>query len=352
MKKRLILILLLYPFIGHSQGTASYSVRLKNNQGAPMPGTPITLIETETKERISKPTDASGTVKFELNSGKKWKIHILQISNAGVLKVPEGGRSRGDLTLTYDYNDWQRKHRPVLDRKQLGLETVVQKNTSSKPSTTEALVEIHFQKANKKPLTNFPVTLVCYKLKKAYQSTTNSAGIAAFQVPADNDYEIDIDGVESFNYIDIGKYPGKYGLELTYEPTDIKETNKWDTITQKFAARTEGTSGRTYTRLTVNCTDCSDITQESVYLREIGSSRVYTAKLNKKGEAEFLLPIRKQYMISFDFDFDVDVIDLSDVKGISAHEQMLTYRPRLNLNTRGNTLPALKALLNMIYQVL
>jgi uncharacterized protein YegL len=328
--KTLLTFLLLLPLLDKAQSVVNFTMTLNNNKGAPMGNTPVTLIETTSKQRVSKNTDAAGKAKFEITSGKEWKIQVLKIENIGTIEVPEMGMSNRSKLFTYDLERWERTHRPAVNRKALGITQAQQPALTAENMDKVVTVRVNVKKEDKSELTNFPVTLTCYNLKNSFQSYTNSKGVATFYVPVNNEYELDIDGVESFNYVDV-THPGSYDVSIIYEPTAIKETNKNDTITQAFAARTTGTSGRTLLDLSISCSDCENMSKEPIYLQEVGGSKVYTARLDKNGNVKFLLPIKKKYLISFKYDFDVDVINLKDIVGISNASKSIQYTPRPEL---------------------
>jgi hypothetical protein len=311
-----------------AQGSTTFTISLYNNKNQPMGNTPITLIESTTKERIVKNTDGTGKVTFVLTTGREWNVNILQIKNHSKVKVPENGKSTGSTRITYDYADWERRHRPSTDRSMLNLTTVNQKDVDPNAYTPkEATVEIHVTKISKAPLVNFPVSLTCYKLGKTFTANTNSSGNADLLVPVNNEYEVDIDGVEEFDYMDIGNESGSYSLAFTYEPTAIKETVKKDTITQVLTNVKTGTSGRCYAKFHISNFDKG----EYIYIDMLKSNKVYKALIDANGNAEFLLPIKKKYMINFVYEREVDVLDLSDFKGISEYEMTVKYQPDLTL---------------------
>ncbi len=336
--KNIITCLCLLPLLINAQSIANCSFTIINNKGIAMNNVPVTLIETSSKERVYKNTDAAGKVKFEITSGKEWKIQVLKIENIGMIEMPEMGIATKSKLFTYDYERWERTHRPAVNRKSLGITIVDQVILNASNTNQIAVVRVDTKKENHSELTNYPIILTCYKLKNSFKSITDNHGIATFYVPVNNEYEVDIDGVESFSYIDV-TYPGKYDLSLIYEPTAIKEINKNDTITQSFASRTTGTSGRTYVDLKINCTDCGTLTKEPIYIQEVGGSKVYTANLSSEGQVKFLLPIKKKYLISFRYDFDVDVINLKDISGISKANKTITYTPRPELKYPEKYLP-------------
>ena len=43
---------------------------------------------------------------------------------------------------------------------------------------------------------------MCYKLEKIFETETDKNGIAVFKIPLGNEYQIDIEGIENFGYIE------------------------------------------------------------------------------------------------------------------------------------------------------
>ncbi|MES2592800.1 MAG: VWA domain-containing protein [Bacteroidota bacterium] len=329
MKKLIILLLSIYACIINceAQGTASYSIRVNDNQLQPMSNIPVTLIETTSKERISKSTDSQGKVTFELNSGREWAMNILQMKNCGYIEIPENGKSTGSRSITYDYKHYERKHRPLVDRNSLNIHTEDQTTLKSpKYSQAEAVVHLRILKEDKSSLSNFPVNLTCYKLEKTFLGKTDKTGVAYFKVPTMNEFEVDIDGVESFNYVDVEK-TGQYTLEITYQPTNLKETEVNDTITQFIPKESKGTSSRVSLKMLVSQPGKNKLANEDVYLQMLKSNKVYRAKTNPQGEAYFLLPVKRKYMVHFRYQKDIDVLNYMDVQGISNAEIKFTYTP-------------------------
>lgn len=313
--------------IAIAQGTLTYSIKVSDVHGAPLTNTPVTLIESSSKERISKTTNDQGRVTFVLNSGKEWGINILQIKNYRYIKVPASGSGEGVADITYDYKSWERKNRPLVDRSKLKIEVISQKGLTERDySDTEAIAKVTVMRVDNTPLVNFPIAITSYKLQKSFTTKTNSNGVALFKVPVKNEYDIDIDGINAFNFIDI-EGPGITSLKMIYQPSDLTESVINDTITQKFGKQTTGTSGRTYAKFSIRCNDCDKIENEFLFLQEIGTTRVYKAPLNSSGQTELLLPIKRKYMISFPYEREVDVVDLSQMKGISEYSKTVLYRP-------------------------
>jgi len=328
--KKLILILFCISVMIHiaqAQGTTTYTVGVNDNQRKPLSNIPVTLIETTSKERISKSTDTQGKVSFELKTGREWTVNILKMKDIRSIEVPENGRASGSYSITYDYPHYERTHRAPVDRSNLNLLPVDQTMLSNPQySETEAVVNITVIREDKNPLSNFPVQITCYKTGKIYKGKTSDRGVACFLVPVNNEYEVDIDGLESFNYVDV-KNAGAYSLQFNYQPVNIKETESHDTITQIIPQECKGASSRVYLKFHVSQPYESNTGNEDVYLQMLKTNKVYKAKTDSKGEAYFLLPAKRKYMVHFRYEKDVDVLNYSDVQGIANAEVSLPYTP-------------------------
>ncbi len=330
MKRAAIIILFLPAATRLLAGTATYTVSIIDTHGKALGNTPVTIIESTSKERICQNTNASGIVTFKLDHGKEWWVNILKVKDSRMLKVPEDGNAKGNCLITYDYPHYERTHRAPVNRSLLNISTEDQSALRGlRYSATDAVVRLHILKENNAGLSSFPVSLTNYKLSKTFKSKTDNQGFACFKVPVGNEYEVDIDGIESFNYVDVTK-TGEYNLEFVYQPVNIKETEKNDTITQSGVAIEKGASGRVAVKLNVKNYNGS-LGSEDVYLEMLKSNKVYKAKTNTKGEAYFLLPSKRKYMVHFRYQKDVDVLNYTDVQGISNAEVSFNYNPDARL---------------------
>lgn len=329
MKKFTIFLLsILCAFqMSFAQGSCKLTVKVVNNHMAPINKMPVTLIEKSTKEYMSKSTNQDGVVVFDITSGREWSLNVDSIKNYRTIEVPEAGSSTRSMSITYDYADYKRTHRHPVDRSTLNLKLVNPPPSGAKRNPeTEEYVKLKILKDNNSPLVNFPVFLTCYKLGLIYVGKTNSVGVAEFFVPGNNEYEVDIDGFESFTYVDVPKGAGS-SVQFTYEPTNITETNKNDTITQLLTKTANGTSSRVLVKMNVMQPGIASLGNEDVYLRMLGTNKVYKSKTNTNGEAYFLVPARRKYMVNFRYQRDVDVLNYLDVQGIANAEVSFTYMP-------------------------
>lgn len=339
------------PLYAQPAGTLDIELNIRNNQGAPMANAKITLVETATLERKTAPTDAMGKVKFHLDHGKFWQINILEIHGYAVIQVPDRGSSQSRKTITYDPKVWAREHRPPVDRSLLTITTEKQRVTpSTQMPTGKSMVVLTVKQADRRPLPNYPVALTCFELQKTYTARTDGRGMARFMVPNGKEYEVDIDDLEGYKWIDTWPKSSRVGMQFTYQPTEVVETIANDTITQKITENTVSSSGRAL--VTVNARDVQGqlLGNETVYLHMLKSNKVYQAKTNGRGEAEFLLPHTYKYMLHFNFERDVDVVDLSQMKGIGRAGVSVSYRPDPRLQFPERYIPTPQTLFTKSFQ--
>ena len=169
----------------------TYKLKVVDTQQCSISGLSVLVKETATKEKLNLSTDSNGEVLIELNSGKRWSLSIGKMYNYKVLEVPENGARKSSEFMTYDLKRWERKHRTMPDRSKIEFTYVKQKiYNSTRPTKTESVVQLNIKRANKKPLTYFPVQLTCLETKIIYKGKTDNQGIVRYLVPLGYDYEI------------------------------------------------------------------------------------------------------------------------------------------------------------------
>jgi hypothetical protein len=94
----------------------------------------------------------------------------------------------------------------------------------------------------------------------------------------------------------------------------------------------------------VNQINTKKLGNEDVYLQMLKSNKVYRAKTNSKGEAYFLLPNKRKYMVHFRYQKDVDVLNYLDMQGIASAEGNFTYLPNPKLQFPEKFIPTPKDL--------
>lgn len=306
-------------------------LKVLDNKGRPFANKKVDFVEMQTQKTVTETTNNQGILNVKLEGGKYWQYNIEKVKNyyKWQLRAPQRGISSQKRTSTYDYKNYERESRPAIDRSLLEIEKIdFPSKQGLRPTENESVIKINVKKANRMALSNYPISITSYKLLKTWTTTTDRTGTAYFLVPNNTDYEIDIDGIESYKFVDI---PNRKfyaaGTNFTYEPTQITETNRGDTITQVIPEGQSGTSARVLGKVTVKKSGGGLWKNEPVFLEVIGEKTVYEAYTNDKGEAIFLLPKGAKYMIDFRYQFDVDVLDFSRSRGIGYGYKNITYSP-------------------------
>jgi hypothetical protein len=325
------------------QGTLDLTMVIKDSRGRGLANTEVEFIETHTRERKLLSTDARGVLKHKFLTGRYWQFNVKDIRDYFFwqVEVPPGRNYTLSKTVTYNYERYERETRPAVDRSKLQLQTVPLKTKlSDPPSETHGIVRLEIQRADKKPLGRFPVALTSYKLGKTYTAETNPGGIAVFKVPLGNEYEVDIDGINSFTYCDLIDKPYYVARKrFTYEPTEIVEKEVNDTIVQKLDPGQKGTSGRVITTITLAGGPDKVWRDEPVYIEVMGKNKWYKGVTNARGQVSFLLPKSDRYMIHGRFEPDLDVLDYRRRRGIGYGNKKVLYRPKLKYQFPGDYIP-------------
>ena len=311
------------------------TLKVLDNQGKPLANTEIQFYETQTKEKFTIRTNAAGIATYTFTKGHFWQFDILEIKDyyEWQLEIREGATGNASRTLTYDYQNYLRVSKPAVNRAILKLEKITQNfRGNEKPTDTESIVTLDISKANKQPLTNFSVHLTCYALNKTFIAQTNELGKAYFKVPNNNEYQIDIDGIDNYDYVDVPNVKGyRANTYFTYEPTTVNEVIKNDTIRQNITSADKATSARVISTLTVKGGENGNPVNNIVYLQAIKAKKVYVGQTDNEGKVKFLLPKGDSYMINFRFQKNVDIFNLTRRRGIGYSTKTLHYTPQERL---------------------
>ena len=328
MRKLLLLFIATTGFV-FGQGTLNSTLTVLDNQGVGMQNTEVSLVEMGSRKEYKQKTNANGVVDFQNILGNYFQINILEIKNYYFwqMEVEDGRKLTVKKTLTYDCKNYLRETRPTVDRTPLNLQPIpMNVFEGEKPTVTEAIATLKVVKEDGKTAQpNIPIAMTCFKIGKTFTSSTNQNGNAIFRVPIDNEYQIDVAGINDFDYTDI---PNKQFMTrnrtIVYEPTTIQESDKNDTIRQVLPASIKGTSDRVAVSLTVKG---ELFANQPVYLNVIKGNKVYLGTTDNEGKVQFMLPKGKKYKINMDFERDIDGFDLTRNQGIGYKNKSFFYRP-------------------------
>ncbi len=308
----------------------TYSLTVKTNKGQPDANRDVVFVETSTYERLTFKTNASGQLDVIFDHGKIWLGSVGEMRNCIELDVSFGGR--GNRTMTYDPVAWERENKVLPDRRSITFKEVDQKRISPmvKPSSSESVIHLVLEDRNRRHYSKVPVALVCFETATKYVSSTNANGGVTFKVPVGQNYEIDVDDVESLKYIDLDSRPMTQTMFIMYQPRTFTESKDDRFIVQDVPKDVKPSSSHARIKLKIR-KDYAEAIDEDVYVRMLQSNKVYKAKTNDQGEVIFMLPLRGKYMVDFKYQRDADLIDLSKVQGIAFENKTVHYvvDPRL-----------------------
>lgn len=316
---------------GAKQGTLDLILKVKNRQGKPLANTSVEFVEVHNRTKLTLSTDEEGELAYTFQEGRFWQINIKDIRNYFYwqFEVKPGRNSHRSRTITYNHKHFLRVTRPVVDRKSHSLKTVsTNDNTGTRADETHGIIHLGIKRPNGQALGNYKLALTCYALGTTFQGKTNPAGNAYFKVPLNQEYEIDIDGIESFQYVDLPNRP-RYTTHknFQYEPTLVKEVVKNDTITQDLPAGQKGTSDRVFSTITLKGGPNGVWRDEYVFVKELKGSLCYKGRTDSQGKVRFLLPKGKQFMIHARFEKNLDVLDYRRSRGVGYSNKTVLYRP-------------------------
>jgi len=326
--------------VSFSQGSITYDMKVLDTKGKTVSNLTITAVEKRTFDRKVFKTGVDGKLMLKLDTGGEWSLNIGDMKGYRTLKVPEHGDRKGKMTVTYNVKHWNRINQPPVDRSKLTLRIVNQTiEVTEKGDKEQAVISISLKDKQGKPWKGVEVQMTNFELLTSFTAITDKRGIARFKVPNNKSYQIDIDGDDNASYCDLSANSTSRKLFLLFEKIDFVESlNQENCIVQKFKEEPKGTSNRVFVTLQV-IGGPNNGAHEDVYLDMTYSNKRFYAKTNKEGKAVFLLPMKRQYLVSFPFQKNMDLLDLSDFRGVGSCGKAFFYEPDPRLQFPERYLP-------------
>jgi len=309
----------------YSQGSIKVTLKFSDRNG-PMNGAKVTLKETSNLGKIDLLTNAAGMVTTTVNYGKEWAVYVNGFQMRKMFEVPEAGTAETSYSDTYDPEFMKRMAKQDYTR--VGFTTTqVDIEPKNEPPVGSALAGVEVVTRDDKPIAGIEVSFVSVDDKTIQKAVTNNKGVAYFYGKVATSYDIDVAGALNLSFTDMPKDAAYQVTEMVrYSPPKFSQTIYKDTITQNLNGVTEPPSGFQYFKLTVKKAGALAINEE-VYLWDVKGKEVYTGTTNKDGIFECMLPIRRKFMIDFNYQKDVDIVDLSQSFGKSVRTMMISYLP-------------------------
>ncbi len=318
--------------IAYSQSTMKVTLSFMDNQGAALGGAKITLKETANLGKVELTTTPAGVVTTTLTTGKEWAIFVNGFQMRKMIEMPERGNGEMSMMETYDPEMANRLTKQIFSRDGF-VSNTSEYVKGSMPPDGYNVVAINVVDRNGKVQADLEVSIVDVAEKSMILATTDYKGNAWFWVKSGKSFDIDVAGIMNVSYADM---PDRDGLQITetirYQPPLFTQTIKNDTIVQELNGITEPATGFQYFKLEVIKGGLPAV-NEDVYLWDVKGTQVFQGATNSEGILEMMLPIRKKYMVDFNYEKDVDVVDLTMSYGgsSSTRSMLLTYVPNPKL---------------------
>lgn len=322
----LFVIFLFCSFISFGQDTEYvYSLTVRTNKGAPDANRDVVFIEKNTYEHLPLKTNSQGKLTHTFTYGV-WTGSIGEMRNCIDIYADHSGS--GSNMFTYDPENYRLQNKSVPDRRTIDFKTVSQERMDpfAEPTSKESVLTIILKDQAKKTHAGIEVNLCSFSTKTIYTSRSNNNGAATFVIPLDAEYDIDIDGVESIRRIRMSERPMNSKLTVLFQPQTFKEKKQGKFTIQTTSPNIKPSSSHVKVKLKVRGGPNNGI-QEDVYVRMMKSNAVYKGKTDDEGYALFMLPVRQQYFVDFNYQRMADQIDLSQVKGIAEQSINVLYTP-------------------------
>lgn len=320
MKNLILLCCCVFTTISIAQTT--FTFKLKDTQGKPMPNVEVTLKNEQLV--LKEKTNNAGQIALILSDPGTYFISYKEVEDATSFVVKEGYKANVTRSLTYDPEGFFAVQ-PNFNRENIQFSTMSATALQNKPNTAKVTLIVQEKNGTKVP--NQTVQLVSEKDKTKYNSTTNTSGMAVFHVPINQEYEVDIDGIKGFQKFKIGNYQNAVFSEVVYfEKSKLREVTNGDTIVQQNITQTTGTSTHhLFTFVLKNYTDQPSV-GEKVYLKSVNDNTVYQGIIDASGKCVFLLKKGSNYLVNLTYENGVCLVNATETKGFSSSMESRRYR--------------------------
>ena len=323
MRKLILFCALLIGLSAEAQ-IMNYELAVTNLKGGVDANRTVVFVESSTFERLEFKTNSAGKLSITFDHGDLWLGSIGEMRNCLRLETTYGGNA--EQMMTYDPKGWERENEVLPDRRSINFTEVKQGSyvRSTKFTDSEGLVTVVLRGRTGKLHSNIQVGLVCFATETKYIGKTNATGEITFKIPNNNNYEIDVDGVESLRFIDLDDRAMSRTVGMLFQPRTFTEKKDDRFIVQNLPDGIKPSSSHARIKLTIQCSGSTSVDEE-VHVRMLKSNKVYKAKSNAQGEVIFMLPINNKFFVDFEFQRGADLIDLSHIKGIAYKNAYVDY---------------------------
>lgn len=289
---------------GSNPTGAELYVKLTDYTGKPLSFYDIWLTEAGTKIKNPGITDCKGNVTFKLVKGKSYLISLEDSAGFCSINVPSGYKSTFTKKICFTPPGKYYETRNKTD--------TVKQNITARADIPagEVLLRVSLKNSKNATLPKLEVRMYCKKYNKLFVATTNSTGEASLLIPANSDFVVGVDELESFTTFNTDKMGGgTMQTYYTYEPINFKESTSRDTVVQSLPGKPGPTSARAFISVKLVNPDKEILSGEPVFFKAKNSGKVYKTITDAKGFAFVLIPKGDIYNMSFKYETNVDVLE-------------------------------------------
>lgn len=283
---------------------AELYVKLNDYTGKPLSFYDMALVEHEAKIKIPGITDCKGNVTFRVIKGKTYSINLEDSVNYSGITIPLGYKSSFTKKICFTPPDKYYETRKKTD--------TIRQNITKRVEipSSEVMLRISVKDSKNVTLQKMEVRMYCKKYNKLYVATTNSTGDISLLIPANCDFVVGVDELESFTTFNTNKMGGgTMQTVYNYSPVNFKETIKQDTVVQSLPQKPEPTSARVFISVKLADLDKEILVGEPVFFKARNTGKVYKTITDAKGFAYVLVPKGDIYNMSFKYESNVDVLE-------------------------------------------
>ncbi|RYY90661.1 MAG: VWA domain-containing protein [Chitinophagaceae bacterium] len=323
-----LLLVLLFTSNLCAQTNMKVEVTVVDDRQEPLPLANVQLLELASHRQLKATSDVDGIARFTLDTPGQYEVSVngTQPSSDPVM-VRANQTGSTSLFLTYNPALQARTRRQTFDRS--GLTEIPVRGQVAPENVADGYnrIEIVVKNSAGTRLGGKQVSLVSLVQKKRYRAITGADGMAYFHVPGKVAYDIDVEEQMNAAFIIQDDLEG-YTLQqsVVYDEYEMSETRRNDTVTQQITLPVTDKHSRAVYRVRVR-RDRKPWSNGQMFLDEIGTRTVYKARTDAAGEAVFILPFGKKYMVHFPYERDVDVVNLVDARNIASGSMDITYVP-------------------------
>ena len=326
-----IAIIIIYLFIAHvsplyAQNNADKSkltLSIQNKFNYPVLKGDLWLTEKDSKTRLESMSNKDGDFVFEVISGKTYIVNFNKYQYPHEISIPTGGS--WDIKKTIVYDPYNTTSGTDNDDNVIYKDTV-KLNGICNPLGNEALVNIKIVNKKKAPMPNIAVKMRSKAIGKIYATKTGADGIAVFCLPLNTDFKLVVVNYSNYSIIHTPKKADEIiDGEYEYQAADIKETKTKDTVKQELTADVASTLDRVLFSIKLKDFNENDLVDEPISINVKNERLIYYTSTNSKGEATFMLPVGKSYVVHFKYERNVDLLNYNKIPGYKSFQLEYHY---------------------------